>query len=95
MSRSLDIICGGGGKKLRRFHTICHVRCLQTEVSQMENRRVEKDSVRFEVKVTVELGFDFKTFCKATENKDYFMCKFGNFLDPFDNFNLLSAIIEF
>ena len=54
-----------------------------------------KDSIRFVVKVTVELGFDFKTFCKATENKDYFMCKFGNFLDPFDNFNLLSAIIEF
>ena len=49
-------------KKLRRFRTICHVRCLQTEVSQKKNRSVEKDSVRFGVKATIELGFDFKTF---------------------------------
>ena len=62
MSRSHDIICGGYGKKLRRFHTISDVRCLQTEVSQKKNRSVEKDSVRFRVKVTIELGFDFKTF---------------------------------
>ena len=74
---------------------MCHVRCSQTEVSQKKNLSIVKDSIRFVVKVTVELGFDFKTFCKATENKDYFMCKFGNFWDPFDNFNLLSAIIEF
>ena len=40
-----------------------HVRCLQTEVSQKKNRSVEKDSVRFRVKVMIELGFDFKTFC--------------------------------
>ena len=58
-----DIIGRGCGKKLRRFHIICHVRCLQTEASQKKNRSVEKESVRFGVKVTVELGFDFKTFC--------------------------------
>ena len=62
LSRSLDIICGGHGKKLRRFQTICHVRCLQTKVSQKKNRSVEKNSVRFGVKITVELGFDFRTF---------------------------------
>ena len=62
MSRSLDIIRGDCGKKLRRFRTICHVRPLQTEASPKKNRRVEKDPVRFGVKVTVELGFDFKTF---------------------------------
>ena len=62
MSRSHDIICGGYGKKLRRFHTICDVRCSQTKVSHEKNGNVEKDSVRFEVKVTIELGFDFKTF---------------------------------
>ena len=50
-------------KKLRRFHTIYHVRYLQTEVSQKKNRSVEKDLVRFGVKVMIELGFDFKTFC--------------------------------
>ena len=27
-----------------------------------KNRSVEKDSVRFRVKVKIELGFDFKTF---------------------------------
>ena len=63
MLRSQDIIRGGCGNKLRRFRTICHVRCLQTEVSQKKNRSIEKDSVRFGVIVTIELGFDFKTFC--------------------------------
>ena len=63
LSKSHDIICGACGKKLRRFRIICHVRCLQTEVSLMKNRTVEKDSVRFGVKVMVELWFDFKTFC--------------------------------
>ena len=77
------------------FRTICHVRCLQTEVSQKMNRSVEKDSVRFGVKVTVKLGFDFRTFC--IDNREYrlFHMNFGNFLEPFDDFNLLSAIIEF
>ena len=63
MSRSHDIIYGGYGKKLRRSRKISHVRCLETEVSQKKNHSVEKDSVRFGVKVTIELGFDFKTFC--------------------------------
>ena len=62
MSKSHDIIRGGHGKNLRRFRTTCHVRCLQTEVSQKKNRSVENDSVGFGVKVTVDLGFDFKTF---------------------------------
>ena len=63
LSRSYDIECGGYGKKWRRFCIIGHVRCLQTEVSQKKNCTVEKDSVGFGVKVTIELGFDFKTFC--------------------------------
>ena len=58
-------------KKLRMFRTICHVRCLQTEVSQKKNRSVEKDSVRFEVKAMIELGFDFKTFCIG--NREYIL----------------------
>ena len=62
MSRSHDIIRGGRGKKLKRFQINFHVRCLQTEVSQKKNRSVEKDSVRFRAKVTIELGFDFKHF---------------------------------
>ena len=69
MSRSHDIIHGGRGKKLRRFRTISHIRCLQTKVSQKKNRSVEKDSVRFGVKATIELGFDFKTFCIG--NREY------------------------
>ena len=74
---------------------MCHVWCLEIKVSEKKNRSVEKDSVRFTIKVMVELGFDFKTFVQAIENKDYFMCIFGNFLDLFDNFNLLCSIMEF
>ena len=59
----------GRGKKLRRFSIICRLRCLQIEVSQKKNRSVEKDSVRFGVKVTIELGFDFRTFC--IDNREY------------------------
>ena len=69
MSRSHDIIRGGRGKKMKRFCTICHVRCLQTKVSQKKNRSVENDSVGFGVKVTVKLGFDFKPFCIG--NREY------------------------
>ena len=69
LSRSRDIIRGGDGKKLRMFRTICHVRCLQIKVSHKKNRNVEKNSVRFGVKVMVELGFDFKTFCIG--NREY------------------------
>ena len=76
MLRSHDIIHGGYGKKLRRFHTIYHVRCLQTKVSQKKNRSVEKDSVRFGVKVMVELGFDFKTFCIGNREQILFHVKF-------------------
>ena len=72
-----------------------HVLCLQNEVSQKKNHSVEKDSVRFGVKETIELGFDFKTFCISNREQDWFMCNFVNFFNPFDNFNLLSAIIEF
>ena len=57
-------------KKMRRFRKICHVRCLQTEVSQKKNHSIEKDSVRFGVKVMIELGFDFKTFLWTIENID-------------------------
>ena len=49
-------------KKLRMFRTICHVRCLQTEISQKKNHSVEKDSVRFGVKETIKLGLTSKLF---------------------------------
>jgi hypothetical protein len=57
------IIHEGYGKKLRRFRIICLLQCLQTEASQKKNRSVEKESIGFDVKVMVELGFDFKKFC--------------------------------
>ena len=71
-----DIIGRGCGKKLRRFRTICHVRCLQTEASQKKNPGVEKESVRFGVKVTVKLGFGFKTFCIGNKERRLFHMKF-------------------
>ena len=63
-------------KKLRWFRTICHVLCLQNEVSQNKNCSVEKDSVRFGVEVTVELGFGFKTFCIGNREHRLFDVKF-------------------
>ena len=33
------------------------------QVSHKNNHSVEKDSVRFGVEMTIELGFDIKTFC--------------------------------
>ena len=76
MSRSHDIICGGCGKKLRGFQTISHVQCLQTKVPQKKNRSVEKDSVRFRVKVMIEFGFDLKTFCIGNREHRLFHVKF-------------------
>ena len=58
-----DIIHGGCGKNLRRFRTFCHIGCLEIKASQRKDRSVEQDSLRFGVKVTVELWFDYKTFC--------------------------------
>ena len=63
LSRSHDIICGCCGKKENKFRTICHVWCLQTNVSWKNNRSVEMDTVRFGVKVMIELRLNFKTFC--------------------------------
>ena len=63
MSRSLDIIRGGCGKKLRMFRITFHVRCSQTEASPKKNRSIEKDPVRFGVKVMIESRFNFKSFC--------------------------------
>ena len=61
---------------MRRFHTIYHVRCLKTKVTQKKDRSVEKDSVRFGVKVTDELGFDFKIFCIGNREHRLFRVKF-------------------
>ena len=36
--------------------------CLQNEASPKKNRTIEKNLIRFGVKVMVELGFDFRTF---------------------------------
>ena len=43
----------------------------------------------------IELGFDFKTFCIGTRGHRLIHVYFGKFMDLFDNFNLLSIIIEF
>ena len=53
---------GGCDKKMRRFHTFFHIQCLQTDASHEKNRSVRKNSIRFGVKVMVELWVVFKTF---------------------------------
>ena len=54
---------GGSDKKMRRFRTFCHVRCLQTDAFHEKNRSIKKNSIRFGVKVMVELWVVFKIFC--------------------------------
>ena len=57
----------------------------------MKNQRVEKDVVRFWMKVAIKFGFDFKFFSIA--NRQYKILVI--FLEPFDNFSVLIAITEF
>jgi hypothetical protein len=75
------IICGGCGKKLRRFCTFCHVWCLQIEASQRKNHTVEMDSIRFGVKVTVKLWSNYKTFCIGHREHRLFHVKFWYFFE--------------
>jgi len=41
------------------------------EISAKKNKRVEKDAVKFGVKVTIEFGFDFKKFLLPIYNLNY------------------------
>ena len=50
--------------------------------------------VRFGVRVTIEFGFDFKNFSIANGQFKLLHINFGNFLEPIDNFNVTSGIIE-
>jgi hypothetical protein len=45
--------------------------------------------------VTVELWFDSKPFFIGNKEQDGFMLIFYNFLEPLENFNVLSASITF
>jgi len=65
-----DIISSGEGKKLRRFCTSYHICSLQIETSPVKIHRVEKESFRFHVKVTVELVFGTKLFVYEIDNFD-------------------------
>jgi len=82
-----DIISRGEGKKLRRFCTSYHICSLQIETSPVKIHRVEKESFRFHVKVTVELVFGTKLFVYEIDNFDWFIPNFGYFWEPFCNVN--------
>ena len=71
MSRSHDIIRGGYGKKIEKVLDNMSCMMFTNQVSHKKNHSVEKDSVRFGVKATIELGFDFKTFCIG--NREYIL----------------------
>ena len=71
-----DIICGGCDKKLRRFCKSYEVCWLRNEVSPKKFQRVQKDSLSFWVKVTIELRFDIKTFCIGKSHDGLFHVKF-------------------
>ena len=46
------------------------------ETSARKNQRVEKDAVRFGVKVMIKFGFDFKKFSIANRQYKLFRVKF-------------------
>jgi len=71
-----------------------HLPCLQIEISAKKNHRVEKDVVRFGVRVTIEFGFDFEFFSIANGKYKLFHIKFWQFLELIDNFNVTRAITE-
>ena len=51
------------------------------EISTKKNKRVEKDTVRFGVKVTIEFGFDFEFFSLANRQFKLFHVKFWLFFE--------------
>ena len=69
-----------------------HLPCLQIEISAKKNQRVEKDVVRFGVRVTIEFGFDFEIFSIANRQYKLLHIKFWYFLELYDIFNVSSAI---
>ena len=58
------------------MNIIFHLLCLQIETSAKKNQRVEKDVVRFGVRVTIEFGFDFEIFSIAKGQYKLFHIKF-------------------
>ena len=51
------------------------------ETSANKNQTVEKDTVRFGVKVTIEFGFDFEFFSLANRQFKLFHVKFWLFFE--------------
>ena len=88
-----DIIHGGCDKKLSRFLKSCHVRCLQNEAFSKKFHRVENDSLRFWVPVTVKQGFHFKIFYISNKHHGMFHVKCGYFFNSFDNFYFLTSFV--
>ena len=73
---------------------ILSLTCLQIEIFAKKNQKVEKDVVRFGVRVMIEFGFDFKIFSVASGQYKLLHINFGNFLEPIDNFNVKRAITK-
>ena len=66
----------GSGKNLRRVRTSCHVHSLHIEPSPEKIQKVEKEPIRFRVKVMAKLGVDFKTFCICNTQLRFIHAKF-------------------
>ena len=58
---------------------ILSLTCLQIEIFAKKNQKVEKDVVRFGVRVTIEFGFDFKIFSVANGQYKLLHINFGKF----------------
>jgi hypothetical protein len=75
LSISRDIIYVDYGKELSEFRIFIHVQWLQMEISPKKFHRIEKDMVRFVVKMTIKFEFDFKSFSTLDQGSH---CRYSN-----------------
>jgi hypothetical protein len=66
-------------KEIEWVSQIFYMWCLQTETFPKKNQRVEKDAVRFGVKMTVEFEFDYEMFSTIHIEHVVLHVKFGTF----------------
>ena len=67
--------------------------CLQIEIFAKKNQKVEKNVVRFGVRVTIEFGFDFKIFSIANGQYKLLHINFGN-LSHFDKLKIVTKLCK-
>ena len=70
------------------------IRSIQIETYLEKIYSIENESLRFQVKLTVTLGFHFTTFCICTTQLRFLKAKFGKFSEPSINFKFILQLIH-